>query len=99
MLFVMPHSFNAFINLSCFQLRELTSGLFIWPNERLKLQKNFISAGLKLVYAFIWQEEFLENQIVYNPILNSFGAKMIPVVNRFANELNSFVYWEQDFQV
>ena len=63
------------------------------------LQKNFLSAGLKLLYAFVWQEEFLEDPIVYDPTLNSLGAKIIPVVNRFANELNSFVYWEQDFQV
>ena len=64
----------------------LTSVLFIWPHEMLRLQKNFTSAGLKLVYAFVWQGEFLKAPNVYNA-LNTFGSQMIPVLNRFVNVL------------
>ena len=63
------------------------------------MQKNFLSASIKLVYAFVWQENIIRNPLVFDPTLNSFGARIVKFVNRFANELNSFVYYEQNFQV
>ena len=75
------------------------SGFIIFPHEKLRLRKNFISAGLKLMYAFMWQEQFVEDQIVYNPHVNLLGAKLVPVLNRFVNEFNSFSYYEPEFQV
>ena len=35
---------------------------------------------------------------MFDPTLNSFGARIVKSVNRFANELNSFVYYKQNFQ-
>ena len=83
-----------------FQFRSLTNG-YLKISEKLRLQKNFLSAGIKLlhVYAFVWQENVINNPLVFDPTLNLFGAKIIKFVNRFANELNIFVYYEQNFQV
>ena len=75
------------------------SGFIIFPHEKLRLRKNFLSAGLKLMYAFMWQEQFVEDQIVYNPHVNLLGAMLVPVLNRFFNEFNSFSYYELEFQV
>ena len=63
------------------------------------MQKNFLSAGIKLLYGFFWQENVIRNPVVFDPTLNSFGARMVKSVNRFANELNSFDYYKQNFQV
>ena len=81
-----------------FQFRSLTNG-YLKISEKLRLQKNFLSAGIKLLYAFFWQENVISNPLVFDPTLNSFGADIPRFVNRFANELNSFVYYEQNFQV
>ena len=47
----------------------------------------------------MWQEQFVEDQIVYNSHVNLLGAKLVPVLNRFFNEFNSFSYYELEFQV
>ena len=60
-----------------------------------------ISTAVKLLYAFVWQEEYLNPQppFVLDPEANVLGAELIPIVNSFANRLNNFMYYEQNFQV
>ena len=82
-----------------FQFRNLTNGYYLKPRNKLQLQKNFLSTGIKLLYAFVWQENVIENPLVFDPTLNSFGAYNAKFVNTLANELNNFVHYEQNFQV
>ena len=100
------------INLSCeniqaatmhslkfLQLRSLINDLQLRPGEKLHLQGNVISAAAKLLYACVWQEEFFEPPFLFDPRANEIGAKLIPIVNAFANQLNDFTYYDQNFQV
>ena len=69
------------------------------PGEKLHLQGNILSAAAKLLYATLWQEEFVETPFMFDPLANEIGSALIPVVNAFANRLNNFAYREQNFQV
>ena len=67
--------------------------------ERLRLQGNLFSAVIKLLYAFLWQESTFDFPLLLNPAVNAIGAELIPSVNAFANRLNDFTFYEQNFQV
>ena len=80
------------------QLRSLISGIQLGPGEKLRLQGNVISATIKLLYACVWQEEFFEPPFLFDPLANQIGAEIIPIVNAFANQLNDFIFQDQNFQ-
>lgn len=83
-----------------FQMRALTATLNLTTEEKLVVQGNFESALIKLLYAFVWQEWAIgENPIIYDPAINEQGADLIPVINAFANSLNTFPIYDQDVQV
>ena len=87
------------LTLKFLQLRSLINDLQLRPGEKLHLQGNVISAAAKLLYACVWQEEFFEPPFLFDPRANEIGAKLIPIVNAFANQLNDFTYYDQNFQV
>ena len=80
------------------QFRTLTADLVVTPTEKLLLEGNMISAFVKLMYAFLWQEAYIRPPFVTNPAANAVGAELIPLVNSFANQFNDFTYYEQTFQ-
>ena len=68
--------------------------------EKLQLEENFLSALIKLIYAFIWQEwAITDNPIFLDPDVNARGAALIPIVNGFCNQLNTFPIYDQNLQV
>ena len=60
---------------------------------------NLLSALVKLIYAFLWDEETIMPPFISDPEANAVGADLIPVVNSFANRFNDFTYYEENFQV
>ncbi len=76
----------------------LTSHFELGPLETLRLQGNIASAVIKLMYAFVWQEQRLNVPFITDPEANVRGAELIPIVNGFANSLNDYTYYEQRFQ-
>lgn len=81
------------------EFRNLTANLDIGIIERTKFTENFLSAFVKLVYAFLWQEERLtDNPMFLNETVNAWGAEMLPVLNSFIDSYNSFEYFDPDFQ-
>ena len=81
------------------QFRTLTADLVVPPAEKLRLEGNIISAFVKLMYAFLWQEAYIRPPFVTSPAANAVGAELVPLVNSFANQFNDFTYYEQNFQV
>ena len=77
----------------------LTANLQIGPLEKLRLQGNLISTLIKMIYAFLWDEESIIPPFIFDPEANELGAQLIPVVNAFSNRFNDFTYFEQNFQV
>ena len=81
------------------QFRTLTADLVVPPAEKLRLEGNIISAFVKLMYAFLWQEAYIRPPFVTSPAANAVGAELVPLVNSFANQFNDFTYYEPNFQV
>ena len=82
-----------------FQIRALTADIRIGLLEKVQLIGNFASTMVKLLYAFVWQEQTLDIPFVFDPEANVRGNELIPVVNAFANRLNDFTFYEENFQV
>ncbi len=61
---------------------------------------NLVGSIAKTVYALIWQEGRLDlGSFINEPGLNRAGARLIPTVNKIANALNNFRYFNTDFAV
>merc|ERR1712061_670723 len=85
-LFNLPQEIRDFINNQYLpEIRTVTSGIRIGILE-------------KLLYAFVWQEQILDIPFVFDPEANIKGNELIPVVNAFANRLNDFTFYEENFQ-
>ena len=98
--FSLPDEYLDYImNIYLPEIRNLTSSLNLGIVQRTKFVENALSATLKLIYSFLWQEERLtSNPIFLNETVNTWGAEMIPVLNSFLNSYNSFEYFETNFQ-
>jgi hypothetical protein len=55
--------------------------------------------GIKLLYAFIWQESVIKVPLIFLPETLLLGSKLVPIVNGIGNMFNSYQYFEQSFQV
>ena len=76
------------------------SNFNIGPVEKLQLEANGISMGIKMLYAFLWQEEyFTTNPMFLDPDVNAAGNAYLPIVNDFANNLNNWPVYDLDLQV
>ncbi|XP_018010700.1 uncharacterized protein LOC108668079 isoform X2 [Hyalella azteca] len=98
--FGLPDEFLAFIQDDYLpEMRNLTSNLDLGIIEETKFLENLIGTTSKLIYAFIWQEHVLtDNPQFLDPEVNALGWQYLPIVNAWANSLNSFEYFEPDFQ-
>jgi len=43
---------------------------------------------IKIIWAFMWQEQWLTPEIFFNPTVNSIGAALTPDVNEFATRIS-----------
>eukprot|EP00095_Tigriopus_kingsejongensis_P008144 maker-scaffold196_size269943-snap-gene-1.33 protein:Tk08144 transcript:maker-scaffold196_size269943-snap-gene-1.33-mRNA-1 annotation:"hypothetical protein AURANDRAFT_63034" len=81
------------------EIRTIIGGMNITSEDKLRIQGNFESALIKLLYAFVWQEWAIgSNPIIYDPEINEQGAALLPTVNAIANALNTFPIYDQDMQ-
>ncbi|KAF2365485.1 hypothetical protein FHG87_003769, partial [Trinorchestia longiramus] len=98
--FGLPDEFLTFIQNDYLpELRNLTSTLKLSIVEETKFLENLIGTLVKLVYAFVWQEQVLtDNPVLLEPDANALGWEYLPIVNAWANSLNKFEYFEPDFQ-
>jgi hypothetical protein len=55
--------------------------------------------GIKLLYAFVWQEQTFKLSFIYMPETMLLGGILVPILNGISNMLNSYTYFEQSFQV
>lgn len=81
------------------ELRNLTSEIEIGALQKTKFIENILATTSKLIYAFLWQEQVLTDDSVFlDPAVNEAGWELLPVVNEWANSLNSFEYYDLDYQ-
>merc|ERR1711935_233161 len=77
------------------ELRLATVNFNLPQDEFLRLEGNTYSTLIKLLYAFLWQEQALSGadaDIWFQPITNQIGTVVLPLVNNLANALNNFTY-------
>jgi len=66
--------------------------------ERVKFGRNLVGTAVKLLYAFVWQEQVITNEIVFKPQVNQIGALLQPMLNNFVTEnIETFKYSNPDF--
>jgi hypothetical protein len=63
------------------------------------MQGNVASTLVKLLYAFVWQEQIFDIPFILDEAANIQGAELIPTINEFANRFNSYTFYEQRLQV
>jgi len=80
------------------ELRAELSGLNLTEAELETLTNNGIGTFTKLLYAFLWQEEWFPQPIFLDPFMNILGATMIKYVNNFANGLTTFPTYDMVIQ-
>lgn len=67
--------------------------------EGLAFAGNTINVAMKFIYAFLWQEEVMtSNPIFRTNFVNSWGSGFLTSLNRNAQYLNNFDYFNQDLQ-
>ena len=49
-----------------------------------------VGSAIKLAYAFVFQEKYFPNPLNKYSWFNKLGAKLLPVVNKIANEITGF---------
>ncbi|KAF2365484.1 hypothetical protein FHG87_003768, partial [Trinorchestia longiramus] len=78
---------------------HLTENITLGVIEKTRFLEDGITTVLKLIYAFLWQEEILtDNPLFLNETVNEIGYEYLPVVNTRLNEINSYDYFNLDFQ-
>jgi len=81
-------------------MRNATEHIELPSDEFFKLEGNLLSTGLKLIYAFLWQEQFLVNDPIWlQPSTNEVGAAFLPVINQAMNGYNSWNYSDTEMQL
>jgi len=72
------------------ELRASLAGVNLTESEVEELTNKGVGTITKLMYAFLWQEEWFPQPIFFDPFMNIVGATMIKYVNNFANGLTNF---------
>ena len=80
-----------FLNHFIPELRNATADFHLDLDQKASLLKNTAGTLIKLLYAFVWQEEFLHiDDILLTPDANTFGAILLPLINDLGNSLTSW---------
>lgn len=75
------------------ELRSILKPLLPLPSsETTKFLGNTAGTLIKLFYAFLWQEGYVTNPIVFNPAFNELGSTLLPLLNKLSCELTSYSY-------
>lgn len=98
--FGLPDEFLHFIQDGYLpELRNLTSELHIGLLEKMQFIINVLGTAVKLIYAFLWQEQVLtDNTFFLDPVVNEKGWELLPVLNEMVNAINSFEYSDLNYQ-
>jgi len=81
------------------EIRNATEFLNLTEEEKNDFEIDAWTTVFKLVYAFLWQEEVLtDNPLFKNETVNEIGWQLLPLFNKKMNDLNSFEYYEKNFQ-
>ena len=81
-------------------LQEITDRYQLSVLEKAELLENMVGTVMKLLFAFLWQEGFIDtNGINEIPEVNEAGAAFLPQFNMFANNLTLWDLNVQDVQL
>jgi len=81
-------------------IRNASSHHYLGLRDRLELGRNTFATALKLLYAFVWQEDVIDfGGANLTPEANAAGAAALPYINEFANMETSWSLHLQDVQV
>jgi hypothetical protein len=79
-------------------IREATADVHLTLSEKAALLPKFAGTIMKLLWAFVWQEEIFPYKFLYNTEWNLLGALLIPAVNRLGNRLTGFLHPDDSIQ-
>jgi len=66
--------------------------------ERVTFGRNLVGTAVKLLYAFVWQEQVITNDFVFKPQVNQIGAYLQPLLNNFVTDnIETFKYSDPEF--
>ena len=81
-------------------LEAVTENVSITMLEKAELLENTAGTVLKLLSAFVWQEETLDlGDAIFTPEANAFGAALLPQINSYGNNLTTWDLYVEDIQV
>jgi len=73
------------------ELRNITADFNLEYSDKISLAENTAGVMIKLVYAFIWQEDtFNLGDLILSPEANAFGAQLLPYINQLGNNLTTW---------
>jgi len=80
-------------------IRDATKDFRPLPLEdRVNFGRNLVGTAVKLLYAFVWQEQVITDDIVFKPQVNLIGAYLQPMLNNFVTEnIETFKYSDPEF--
>jgi len=79
-------------------LRNLTRDVHLTMFEKLGLGLRVAGTGLKLLYAFAWQEQIIKAGYLNDHEVNDIGGVAMPYVNMLCNALNGFKHSDHEVQ-
>jgi len=66
--------------------------------ERVEFGRNLVGTAVKLLYAFVWQEQVITSDFVFKPQVNQIGAFLQPLLNNFVTDnIETFKYSNTEF--
>ncbi|KAF2352050.1 hypothetical protein FHG87_017196, partial [Trinorchestia longiramus] len=80
------------------EIKNAFSGVRLTSKQRSQVARITLAFLLKQLYAFFWQETFFINPLTPHPLVNSIGPKQLSKVNKVANYINGFEYFNQNLQ-
>ena len=99
-LFGLPDELRTFIEESHLpEVRAVLEPIDIPVSDRLRIFKKSLTPIIKLVYAFIWQEQaFPFGDVIYTTPVNAGGFAKMPAVHKTANKFAKFKYYNLPLQ-
>jgi len=96
---VLPEDKTFFVENYLPRLYNATADVSISNIEKAELLENTSGTALKLLYAFVWQEDTFDlGEILFTPEENAFGAALLPHINSYANNLTTWDLYVPDAQ-
>ena len=74
------------------------AGISLTIPERFSLGLKGVGTLIKMMYAFLWQEEIIPWFGIKDASLNRFGGEAMPYVNALGNALSGFAHYDDNVQ-